>query len=181
MFIIKLRNWIISFKLARLLVTHDGGKLTLVGELSLAEHLQGRQGNPLARVTLALWQGYQLRNWIIPFKLARLLVTHEGGKLTLVGELSLAEHLQGRQGNPLARVTLALWQGYQLRNWIIPFKLARLLVTHEGGKLTLVGELSLAEHLQGRQGNPLARVTLAPGLPCLLVNRALSLILTHGF
>ena len=42
MFIIKLRNWIIPFKLARLLVTHDGGKLTQVGELSLAERLQGR-------------------------------------------------------------------------------------------------------------------------------------------
>ena len=41
-FIIKLRNWIILFKLARLLVTHDGGKLTWVGELSLAECLQGR-------------------------------------------------------------------------------------------------------------------------------------------
>ena len=35
MFIIKLRlNWIIPFKLVRLLVTHDGGKLTRVGELS---------------------------------------------------------------------------------------------------------------------------------------------------
>ena len=42
MFIIKLRNWIIPFKLALLLVTHDGGKLTRVGELSLAERLQGR-------------------------------------------------------------------------------------------------------------------------------------------
>ena len=41
MFIIKLRNWIIPFKLARLLVTHDGGKFTRVGELSLAERLQG--------------------------------------------------------------------------------------------------------------------------------------------
>ena len=40
-FIIKLRNWIILFKLARLLVTHDGGKVTQVGELSLAECLQG--------------------------------------------------------------------------------------------------------------------------------------------
>ena len=54
MFIIKLRNWIIPFKLARLLVTHDGGKLTRAGELSLAERLQGRYGNPPARVTLAL-------------------------------------------------------------------------------------------------------------------------------
>ena len=42
MFMIKHRNWIIPFKLARLLVTHDGGKLTLVGELSPAERLQGR-------------------------------------------------------------------------------------------------------------------------------------------
>ena len=42
MFIIKLRNWMIPFKFAQLLVTHDGGKLTRVGELSLAEHLQGR-------------------------------------------------------------------------------------------------------------------------------------------
>ena len=41
-FIIKLRNWIILFKLARLLVAHDGGKLTWVGELFLAECLQGR-------------------------------------------------------------------------------------------------------------------------------------------
>ena len=41
MFIIKLRNWKIPFKLARLLVTHDGGKLTRVGELSLAERLRG--------------------------------------------------------------------------------------------------------------------------------------------
>ena len=53
-FIIKLRNWIIPFKLVRLLVTRDGGKLTWVGKLSLAERLQGREGNPLARVTLAL-------------------------------------------------------------------------------------------------------------------------------
>ena len=49
MFIIKLRNWIIPFNLAQLL----GGKLTLVGELSPAERLQGRLCNPLARVTLA--------------------------------------------------------------------------------------------------------------------------------
>ena len=53
MFMIKLRNWIIPFKLAQLLVTHDGGKLTLVGELSPAERLQGRYCNPRARVTLA--------------------------------------------------------------------------------------------------------------------------------
>ena len=52
-FIIKLRNWIIPFKLVRLLVTRDGGGLTRVGKLSLAERLQGREGNPLARVTLA--------------------------------------------------------------------------------------------------------------------------------
>ena len=42
MFIIKLRNWLAAFKLARLLVTHDDGTLTRVGELSLAERLQGR-------------------------------------------------------------------------------------------------------------------------------------------
>ena len=42
MFIIKLKNWIIPFKLVRLLVTHDRGKLTQVGELSLADRLQGR-------------------------------------------------------------------------------------------------------------------------------------------
>ena len=54
MFIIKLRNWIIPFQLARLLVTHDGGKLIRVGELSLAERLQGWYGNPPGRVTLAL-------------------------------------------------------------------------------------------------------------------------------
>ena len=53
-FTIKLRNWIILFKLVRLLVTHDGGKLIRLGKLSLAEHLQGREGNPLARVTLVL-------------------------------------------------------------------------------------------------------------------------------
>ena len=53
-FTIKLRNWIIPFKLVRLLVTHDSGKLTWVGKLSLAERLQGREGNSLARVTLAL-------------------------------------------------------------------------------------------------------------------------------
>ena len=41
-FIIKLRNFIIPFKLARLLVTHDGRKLTRVGELSLAERLEGK-------------------------------------------------------------------------------------------------------------------------------------------
>ena len=46
----------------------------------------------------------KLTNWI-PFKLARLLVMHESGKLTRVGELSVAERLQGRQGNPLARLT----------------------------------------------------------------------------
>ena len=49
-FTIKLRNWIIPFKWVRLLVTHDSGKLTWVGKLSLAERLQGREGNPLARV-----------------------------------------------------------------------------------------------------------------------------------
>ena len=42
MFIIKLRKWIIPFKLSRLLVTHDRGKLSRVGELSLAGHLQDR-------------------------------------------------------------------------------------------------------------------------------------------
>ena len=42
MFIISLRNRIIPFKLSRLLVTHDGGKLSRVGELSLAERLQAR-------------------------------------------------------------------------------------------------------------------------------------------
>ena len=42
MSIIKLRNWIIPFKLTRLMVTHDGGKLTRLGELSLEERLQGR-------------------------------------------------------------------------------------------------------------------------------------------
>ena len=52
--IIKLRNWIIPFKLVRLLVTHDGRKLIQVGKLFLTERLQGREGNPLARVTLAL-------------------------------------------------------------------------------------------------------------------------------
>ena len=42
MFRIKLRNWILPFKLAGLLVMHDGRKLTRVDELSLAECLQGR-------------------------------------------------------------------------------------------------------------------------------------------
>ena len=42
-FIIKLRNWIIPFKLVRLLVTHDGGKLIQVGKLFLTERLQGRE------------------------------------------------------------------------------------------------------------------------------------------
>ena len=59
----------------------------------------------------------------------------------------------------------------KLRNWIIPFKLVRLLVTRDSGKLTWVGKLSLAECLQGREGNPFARVTLAP-VPYHLVNRA---------
>ena len=40
-FVIKLRNWIILFKLAQLLAVHDSGKLTWVGELSLAECLKG--------------------------------------------------------------------------------------------------------------------------------------------
>ena len=38
---------------------------------------------------------------VIPFKLSRLLVTHDGGKLSLVGRLSLAECLEGRQGTRL--------------------------------------------------------------------------------
>ena len=42
MFMIKLKYWIIPSKLAQLLVTHDGGRLTRVGELSSAERLQGR-------------------------------------------------------------------------------------------------------------------------------------------
>ena len=37
MFIIELRNWIIPLKLSGLMVTHEGGKLSRVGELSLAE------------------------------------------------------------------------------------------------------------------------------------------------
>ena len=37
-----------------------------------------------------------------------------------------------------------------LRNWIIPFKFSRLQVRYDGGKLSQVGELSLAERLQGR-------------------------------
>ena len=60
----------------------------------------------------------------------------------------------------------------KLRNWIIPFKLVQLLVTHDGRKLIRVGMLSVAESLQGREGNPLDRVTLAPGLPSHLLNRA---------
>ena len=52
MFLIKLRNWIIPLKLARILVMHDSGQSTRVGALSLAERLQGRKGNPLARLTL---------------------------------------------------------------------------------------------------------------------------------
>ena len=52
MFITKLRNWTIPFKLARLLITHDGGKLTRVGELSLSEGIQGRKGNPSTLVGL---------------------------------------------------------------------------------------------------------------------------------
>ena len=51
----------ILFTLSRLLVKHDGGKLSQVGELSPANRLQGkqgnRQGNPITRVTLALRQG----------------------------------------------------------------------------------------------------------------------------
>ena len=43
-----------AVQIVRLLVTHDGGRLFRVGELSLAERLQGRQGNPLVKVTLAL-------------------------------------------------------------------------------------------------------------------------------
>ena len=49
MFIIKLRNCLIAFKLARLLVTHDGGKLTQVGELS-----QQQSVYKAGRITLLL-------------------------------------------------------------------------------------------------------------------------------
>ena len=66
MFIIKLRNWIIPFKSAQLLVMHDGGKLTRVGELSLAERLQDRQGNPLSRVILALREGHPSARVTLP-------------------------------------------------------------------------------------------------------------------
>ena len=45
---IKLRNWLIPFKFAWLLVMHDGGKLSQVGELSLAECYKA------GRVTLLL-------------------------------------------------------------------------------------------------------------------------------
>ena len=89
MVIIKLRNWIIPFKLARLLVTHDDRKLIRVGELSLAERLQGRQGIPLARVTLALSLGYP----------------SEGNPSCLVNTCK-KEEICECQGNPLARVTL---------------------------------------------------------------------------
>ena len=44
LFIIQHRNWTILFRLSRLLVMHDGGKLLAVEESSLAECLQGRQG-----------------------------------------------------------------------------------------------------------------------------------------
>ena len=43
-----------SVQIVKILVTHDGEKLSRVGDFSLAERLQGRKGNPLARVTLAL-------------------------------------------------------------------------------------------------------------------------------
>ena len=43
-----------------------------------------------------------------------------------------------------------VYSNISFRNWIMPFKLSRLLVTHDGGKLSRVGELSLAECLQGR-------------------------------
>ena len=43
-----------------------------------------------------------------------------------------------------------VYNNISFRNWIMPFKLSRLLVTHDGGKLSRVGELSLAECLQGR-------------------------------
>ena len=42
-----------SVQIVKILVTHDGEKLSRVGDFSLAERLQGRKGNPLARVTLA--------------------------------------------------------------------------------------------------------------------------------
>ena len=50
MFIIKLRNWMIPFKLARLLVMHDSEKLTRVGRLSLKQSVYKAAG----RVTLLL-------------------------------------------------------------------------------------------------------------------------------
>ena len=52
MFIIYLRNLITPFKLSKLLVTHYVGKLSRVGELSLAERLQGSWGNPSTQVRL---------------------------------------------------------------------------------------------------------------------------------
>ena len=43
-----------------------------------------------------------------------------------------------------------VYSNISFRNWIMPFKLSRLLVMHDGGKLSQVGELSLAECLKGR-------------------------------
>ena len=43
-----------------------------------------------------------------------------------------------------------VYSNISFRNWIMPFKLSRLLVMHDGGKLSRVGELSLAECLKGR-------------------------------
>ena len=53
MFIITLRNWIMPFKLARLLVTHDGGKLTSASKRSARDRVQPScKGNPSTQVGL---------------------------------------------------------------------------------------------------------------------------------
>ena len=84
-------------------ILRNGPKFEIILKFSMENTLNSRkQGKTLSswvdRKQLFIFQMsiIKLSYWIMPFKLARILVAHDGGKLSQVGELSIAERLQGR-------------------------------------------------------------------------------------
>ena len=118
------------------------------------------QGYPCAKVTLA--SGLKLGYSITPVNFTSFAdvfrhrdILCNGPKFKLILRFSMDNTLNSRKkGNGIIvdRKQLFIFQMFiiKLGNWMIQFKFAQLLVTHDGGKLTWVGELSLAEYLQGR-------------------------------
>ena len=60
-------------------------------------------------------------------------------------ENTLNSQKKGKYYHCIKKIPYIVQMFIELRNWIIPLKLSGLMVTHEGGKLSRVGELSLAE------------------------------------